>query len=200
WLAVRDPDLAERARGLVVLFEGLHTYGGMAGRDMEAVAAGIAESVQDSSIAARIEQVQYLGRRLLDASVPVIRPIGGHCVCLDALATLPRVPRDQFPGQTLCAALYLTGGVRGVERGAVTAGRDPVTGENPVPDLEMVRLAIPRRVYTRSHLDFVADQVIALHRDRDRIACGLRFEYEPQHLRFFQARFAPAQGRSILGD
>ncbi|ATY13992.1 tyrosine phenol-lyase [Amycolatopsis sp. AA4] len=198
WLAVRDPDLAEQARGLVLLFEGLHTYGGMSGRDMEAVACGIAESVQESSIAARVEQVAYLGNRLIEAGVPVVRPIGGHCVCLDALAVLPHLPRQEFPGQTLNAALYLETGVRGVERGAVSAGRDPVTGENRFPVLELLRLAVPRRVYTRSHLDHVADGVIELHADRARIVSGLRFTHEPRHLRFFQARFAPARGDSIF--
>jgi len=199
WLALRDPGLAEQARGLVVLYEGLHTYGGMAGRDMEAIAAGIAESVDEDHIRARVAQVAYLGERLADAGVPVVRPFGGHCICVDAAAALPHLPRAGFPAQTLACATYLEAGVRGVERGAVTAGRDPVTGENRLPRLELLRLAIPRRVYTRAHIDLVADAVIAVHRDRDRIACGLRFATEPQHLRFFQARFHPVAGASIFG-
>ncbi|WP_367437090.1 tryptophanase [Streptomyces celluloflavus] len=192
WLGLRDDELAEQARGLVVLYEGMHTYGGMAGRDMEAVAQGIVESVQENSIRARIEQVGYLGRRLIDADVPVVRPIGGHAVCLDAHAILPHIPQPLFPAQTLLAELYLHGGIRGVERGIVSAGRDPVTGENRTPALELVRLAIPRRVYTRAHLDVVADAVIALHHERRSIEHGLRFTYEPRHLRFFQARYEPA--------
>jgi tyrosine phenol-lyase len=199
WLALRDPDLAEQARGLVLLYEGLHTYGGMAGRDMEAIAAGIAESVDENHIRARVAQVEYLGERLRDAGVPVVRPFGGHCICIDAAAALPHIPRDEYPAQTLACAAYLQAGIRGVERGAVTAGRDPLTGENRLPRLELLRLAIPRRVYTRAHIDLVADALIAVHRNRDRITCGLTFAWEPQHLRFFQARFAPARGPSIFG-
>ncbi|MFJ2008673.1 tryptophanase [Streptomyces chartreusis] len=189
WLAVRDEELAEEARGLVVLYEGMHTYGGMSGRDMEAVARGIEESVQEDSIRARVEQVAYLGQRLIDAGVPVVRPIGGHAVCLDAAAILPHIPRELFPAQTLTAALYAASGVRGVERGAVSAGRDPVTSENRYPSLETIRLAIPRRVYTRSHMDVVADSIVQLYENRHEITYGLRFSFEPRHLRFFQARF-----------
>ncbi|MFE2104391.1 tryptophanase [Kitasatospora sp. NPDC059463] len=191
WLGLRDPDQAEQARGLVVLYEGMHTYGGMAGRDMEAIAQGIAESVQEESIRARIAQVAYLGQRLIDAGVPVVRPIGGHCVCLDAATILDHIPQRLFPAQTLLAELYLHAGVRGVERGIVSAGRDPETGENRAPALELVRLAVPRRVYTQAHLDVVAEAVIGLHRERRSITHGLRFTYEPRHLRFFQARYEP---------
>jgi len=200
WLALRDPVLAEQARGLVLLYEGLHTYGGMAGRDMEAIAAGIAESVEENHIRARVAQVEYLGERLHRAGVPIIHPIGGHCVCIDAAAALPHVPRTEFPAQTLACAIYLEAGVRGVERGAVTAGRDPVTGENRLPQLELLRLAIPRRVYTRAHIDLVADSVIAVHHNRDQVTCGLTFAYEPRHLRFFQARFKPTSGSTIYGN
>ncbi|WP_410667641.1 tryptophanase [Amycolatopsis sp. cmx-4-68] len=199
WLALRDPALADQARGLVLLYEGLHTYGGMAGRDMEAIAEGIAESVDEDHIRARVAQVEYLGERLRRADVPIVRPTGGHCVCVDAAAALPHVPRSQLPAQTLACAVYLEAGVRGVERGAVSAGRDPDTGENRWPSLELLRLAIPRRVYTRAHIDLVADSVIAVHRDRRRITCGLAFASEPRHLRFFQARFTPASGATIFG-
>ncbi len=158
---------------------------------MEAVAQGIAESLQEESIRARVEQVRYLGHRLMDAGVPVVRPIGGHAVCLDADTILGHIPRALFPAQVLTARLYADSGVRGVERGTVSAGRDPVTGENREPALELVRLAVPRRVYTRAHIDFVADSVIALQQRRRSITHGLRFTYEPRHLRFFQARFEP---------
>jgi tyrosine phenol-lyase len=190
WLGLRDAELAAKARSMVVIYEGLHTYGGMAGRDMEAVSRGIVESVADESIRARIEQVAYLGGLLIEAGVPIVRPVGGHCVCLDAVAFLPHLSREELPAQALTAALYLEGGVRGVERGLVSAGRDPATGLNHLPKLELVRLAIPRRVYTRSHMDVVAESVVTLWQRRDRIG-GLRFVHEPPYLRFFQARFAP---------
>lgn len=190
WLGLRDPVLAERARNLVVLFEGLHTYGGLAGRDMEAMAIGIAESVQEDHIRSRIGQVVYLGEKLAAAGVPIVRPIGGHAVFLDAAAILSHLPREQFPAQALAAALYLESGIRGMERGAVSAGRDPVTGENRYPALELVRLTIPRRVYTQAHMDVTAESVVAVWEAREAVA-GLRFTHEPEYLRFFQARFEP---------
>jgi len=190
WLGLRDPVLAERARNLVVLFEGLHTYGGLAGRDMEAMAIGIGESVQEDHIRSRIGQVVYLGEKLAAAGVPIVRPIGGHAVFLDATAILPHLPRSEFPAQALAAALYLESGIRAMERGAVSAGRDPATGENRYPALELVRLTIPRRVYTQAHMDVTAESVIAVWQSRDQVA-GLQFTYEPEYLRFFQARFAP---------
>ncbi len=200
WIGLRDADLADQARALVVLYEGLHTYGGMAGRDMEAIAAGIAESVDEAHIRARVAQVEHLGARLRAAGVPIVLPVGGHCVCVDAAATLPHIPRAHFPAQTLAAAVYLDSGVRGVERGGVTAGRDPDTGLNRVPDLELLRLAIPRRVYTGSHIDFVADSLIRVHQHREDIVRGLAFTHEPRHLRFFQARFAPTEGTTIFAE
>lgn len=200
WIGLRDPELAEQARGLVLLYEGLHTYGGMAGRDMEAIAQGITESVDEDHISARVAQVEYLGQRLHAAGVPIIRPIGGHCVCIDATTTLPHIPRTDFVAQTLAAAVYLDAGIRGVERGGVSAGRDPQTGENRFPALEFLRLAIPRRVYTRGHIDLVADSVIRVHQHRDRIVHGLKFAYEPRHLRFFQARFTPTAGSTIFAE
>ena len=197
WLGLRDAELAARARNLVVVYEGLHTYGGLAGRDLEAMAIGIEESVQEDHIRARVGQVMYLGRKLLDAGVPIVKPIGGHGVFLDAAAILPHVPRDEFPAQTLAAALYIQSGVRAMERGTVSAGRDPVTGVNRIPRLELVRLTIPRRVYTQAHMDVTAESVIELCERRDRVR-GLRFTYEPELLRFFQARFAPVVGRSVV--
>jgi tyrosine phenol-lyase len=197
FLAVNDDELAEQARNLVVLFEGLHTYGGLAGRDMEAMAIGIAESVSYDHMRARIGQVQYLAELLARERVPMVRPVGGHGVFLDARAFLPQVPREQFPAQALAAALYVDSGVRAMERGAVSAGRDAVSGENRYPALELVRLTIPRRVYTQAHMDVTAESVIALHEQRDAIV-GLEFTHEPRVLRFFQARFAPVEGDRIL--
>jgi tyrosine phenol-lyase len=197
WLGLRDDDLAARARNLVVVYEGLHTYGGLAGRDMEALAIGIQESVQEDYIRSRIGQVHYLGAKLMAAAVPVVRPIGGHAVFLDAAAFLPHVPRTEFPAQALAAALYVDSGIRTMERGAVSAGRDPVTGANRFPSLELVRLTIPRRVYTQAHMDVTAESVIAVFERRKRVR-GLHLIYEPEYLRFFQARFQPAIGSSIF--
>jgi tyrosine phenol-lyase len=190
WLGLRDEALAERARNLVVVYEGLHTYGGLAGRDMEAMAIGIEESVQEDYIRARVGQVHYLGNTLLSAGVPVVRPIGGHAVFLDAAGILRHLPRTQYPAQALAAALYADSGIRSMERGAVSAGRDPATGAERFPALELVRLTIPRRVYTQAHMDVTAESVIAVCARRDEVS-GLAFTYEPEHLRFFQARFAP---------
>ncbi len=197
WLGLRDRELTQRAQNLVVLFEGLHTYGGLAGRDMEAMAIGITESVQEDYVRSRIGQVHYLGRKIEEAGVPIAKPIGGHAVFLDAAAILPHVPAEEFPAQALTCALYLDAGVRTMERGAVSAGRDAKTGANRRPSLELVRLTIPRRVYTQAHMDVVAESVAAVHEERQNVR-GLRFTYEPDHLRFFQARFEPVVGTSVL--
>jgi len=196
WLAVRDRRTAAKAQNLVVVYEGLHTYGGMAGRDMEAMARGIVESVQDDHMRSRIGQVQYLGQKLIDAGVPVVHPIGGHAVFLDAKAMLPHIPREQFPAQALAAALYVESGIRAMERGAVSAGRDH-NGENRYPKLELVRLTIPRRVYTQAHMDVTAESVMEVFDERANVR-GLEFNYEPEYLRFFQARFSTVGGDGIF--
>ena len=188
WLALNDRALYDEASALVVVYEGLHTYGGLAGRDMEAMAIGIAESVQDDHIRARIGQVIYLGEKLAGWGVPIVQPIGGHAVYLDARAFYPHIVQDQFPAQALAANLYEDSGVRAMERGIVSAGRDKETGEHHRPRLELVRLTIPRRVYTQAHMDVVAESVAAVWDARHR-ARGLRMVYEPKYLRFFQARF-----------
>ena len=190
FLAMNDEDLYTRARELVVLYEGMPSYGGMAGRDMEAMAQGIYESIDDHYISHRINQVRYLGNQLIEAGVPIVRPIGGHAVFLDAKKFLPHLQQDEFPAQALAAALYLDSGVRSMERGIVSAGRNKTTGENNKPKLELVRLTIPRRVYTDNHMDVVADSVIALYEKRNLIS-GLKMVYEPPTLRFFNARFEP---------
>jgi tyrosine phenol-lyase len=197
FLCLNDDDLAEEARNMVVLYEGLHTYGGLAGRDMEAIAIGIGESVQYDHIRARIGQVEYLGALLEKAGVPIVLPIGGHGVFIDALTFLPHIPREQFPAQALAAALYVESGVRSMERGGVSAGRDPDTGENRFAKLELVRLTIPRRVYTQAHMDVTAESVITLFEEPERVT-GLKFTYEPKYLRFFQARFEPVEGARVL--
>jgi tyrosine phenol-lyase len=189
FLALNDPGLFEEARNLVVVYEGLHTYGGLAGRDMEAMARGIEESVQDDHIRARVGQVEYLGHKLMGWGIPIVVPVGGHAVYLDARRFYPHVPQGQFPAQTLAAELYLESGVRGMERGVVSAGRDPETGDHHYPKLELVRLAIPRRVYTQAHMDVVAESVDEVYRRREQVR-GMSMVYEPKYLRFFQARFA----------
>ncbi|HEX9038988.1 MAG TPA: tyrosine phenol-lyase [Ktedonobacterales bacterium] len=190
FLALNDPGLYEEASNLVVVYEGLHTYGGMAGRDMEAMARGIEEAVQDDHIRARVGQVEYLGAQLLAADAPIVTPIGGHAVYLDARRFYSQIDQEEFPAQMLAAQLYLDSGVRSMERGIVSAGRDSETGANHHPRLELVRLAIPRRVYTQAHMDVVAESVIEVYRQR-RAARGLRMTFEPKYLRFFQARFEP---------
>lgn len=199
FLAVNDGGLYERATELVTLFEGFPTYGGLAGRDMAAMAVGIREMVADDYIAHRVGQVRYLGERLLEADIPIVRPIGGHAVFLDAREFLPHLSQDEFPAQALAAALYVESGVRAMERGVVSAGRDPETGEHRYPKLELVRLTIPRRVYTDRHLDLVADAVAALYGRRGEIP-GLAFDYEPATLRFFTARFTPLADSEIFGE
>ncbi|NKZ07464.1 tyrosine phenol-lyase [Actinomadura latina] len=190
FLALNDESLLQRARELVVLYEGMPTYGGLAGRDMEAMAQGIYEMVDDAYIAHRIHQVRYLGERLRVAGVPIVEPIGGHAVFVDAARFLPHLDQEQFPAQALAAALYADSGVRSMERGIVSAGRDPKTSRNRRPRLELVRLTVPRRVYTDRHLDVVADSVQRLYAHRDSVG-GLRMTYEPPALRFFTARFEP---------
>ena len=191
FLAVRDPEIARQARALLVAFEGLHTYGGMSGRDMEALSRGIREMVDgDDHVRARVGQVEYLGDLIHQAGVPIVLPVGGHGVFIDAGKVLEHLPQDQFPAQALTAEVYVDSGVRGMERGIVSAGRDPVTGEHHRPRLELLRLAIPRRVYTQSHMDVVAESIAAVYERREQVR-GLRFTYEPEHLRFFQARFEP---------
>jgi tyrosine phenol-lyase len=188
WLALNDPEKFDEARNLVVVYEGLHTYGGLAGRDMEAMARGIEESVDDDHIRARVGQVEYLGQKLLDWDVPIVVPIGGHAIFLDAKRFYSHIPQHQFPAQALAADLYVEAGVRSMERGIVSAGRDPETGDHCYPKLELVRLTLPRRVYTQAHMDVTAEAVEEVWWNRDK-ATGLRMVYEPKYLRFFQARF-----------
>jgi tyrosine phenol-lyase len=188
FLAMNDPDIYEEACNLVVVYEGLHTYGGLAGRDMEAMAIGIGESVQDDHIRARIGQVEYLGNRLLAHEIPIVKPIGSFGVFLNAKKFLPTVPQTSFPAQALAAAIYLDSGIRSMERGIVSAGRNKATGDHYYPKLELVRLTIPRRVYTQAHMDVVVESILEVYDQRNRIK-GLKMVYEPKYLRFFQARF-----------
>ncbi len=188
WLAVNDEEVFDLARNMVVIYEGLHTYGGMAGRDMEALAIGISEAVDDDHIRSRVRQIRYLGRLLLDWGIPIVEPVGGHAIFLDARRMYPHIPQDEFPAQTLAAELYIDSGVRSMERGVVSAGRDPKTGKHRYPALELTRLAVPRRVYTQAHMDVVAESLKAVYDTREQTR-GLKMVYEPKYLRFFQARF-----------
>jgi tyrosine phenol-lyase len=156
---------------------------------MEAIATGIEESIEDDYVRARIGQVRYLGELLADWDIPIVRPIGGHAVFLDARHFYPHLTQEQFPAQALAAELYLDSGVRAMERGIVSAGRDPETGQHRYPALELTRLAIPRRVYTQAHMDVAAEAVNAVYSTRQRVR-GLKMTHEPKYLRFFQARFA----------
>lgn len=188
FLALNDDKLAQKAREILVVFEGLQTYGGISGRDMEAMARGIEEAVQFDHIQARIGQVEYLGKKLIEAGVPVVLPIGSHAVYLNARKFLPHIPQDQFPAQALAAEIYVDSGVRSMERGIVSSGRNKDTGEHIYPKLELVRLTIPRRVYTQAHMDVTAESIEAVYLEKNNIK-GLKMVYEPESLRFFQARF-----------
>ncbi len=190
FLAVNDEDIFDKARNMIVIYEGLHTYGGMAGRDMEALAIGIKESVEYDHIRARVGQVLYLGNKLIGMGIPIVKPIGSHGVFLDAKKILPHLKQNHLPAQSLASAIYLDSGVRAMERGVVSAGRNPKTGEHNYPSLELVRLTIPRRVYTQAHMDVVAESVEAVFENSSDVS-GLEFVYEPKYLRFFQSRFKP---------
>lgn len=189
FLALNDDDLYQKATELVVVYEGMPSYGGMAGRDMEAMARGMYEAVDYNYIHHRVSQCQYLGDKLEAAGVPIVKPVGGHAVFLDAKKFFDHIPQDEFPAQTLAAQIYLQSGVRSMERGIVSAGRDE-DGNHYYPELELVRLTIPRRVYTYAHMDVVADSIIDLYNEREGVK-GLTMVYESPVLRFFTARFEP---------
>lgn len=188
FLATRNKKVYNETRNMVVVYEGLHTYGGLAGRDMEAMARGIEEMVQFDNIRARIGQIEYCGKELEKYNIPMVHPIGGHAIFLDAKKFLPHLKQDLFPAQTLAAEIYIDSGVRGMERGIVSAGRDPETGKHRYPKLELVRLTFPRRVYTQAHIDVMVESIAQVYQDRKKIK-GMKLVYEPKYLRFFQARF-----------
>jgi tryptophanase len=189
WLALNDDRWAEQCRNLLILTEGFVTYGGLAGRDLEAMAAGLREVVDEDYLRYRIRSTAYLGEALVESGVPCVQPIGGHAVYLDSAAMLPHIPPLQYPGQALACALYREGGIRGCEIGTVMFGQHPDGSETPAP-MELVRLAIPRRVYTQSHVDYVIE-VIRWVAERASELRGMHIVEQPTALRHFTARFEP---------
>jgi tyrosine phenol-lyase len=183
-----NADLAQKARELLRIYEGNISDGGLSTADLAAIARGIEEMVDDRYIRSRVEQTQYLGKLLLEMGIPIVTPPGSHAIFLDAKRFLPRIDQDEFPAQRLAAEIYVETGVRAMERGNVSKGRVPETGANYRPALELVRLTIPRRVYTNDHMKAVAEGIRRVYDRREEIK-GLRFVYEPSKLRFFQGRF-----------
>lgn len=189
WLATNDDDLAARCRNLLILTEGFPTYGGLAGRDLDAIARGLVEVVDHDYLRYRIRSTEYLGEGLLAAGIPIVRPVGGHAVYIDARTLLPHIPPLQYPGQSLAVALYEAGGIRSCEIGSVMFGRRPDGSEQPAA-MELVRLAVPRRAYTQSHIDYVIE-VAAEVAEKAEALKGYRIAWEPPALRHFTARFEP---------
>lgn len=185
FIAMRDEKLFHEASVFNIMFEGFITYGGMSGRDMNALAQGLDENTEFEVLETRIKQVEYLGNKLIDYGIPVQMPIGGHAVFIDAKKFLPDLPKEEYVAQTLAIELYKESGVRGVEIGTILADRDPETGENRYPELEFVRLAIPRRVYTNNHMDVIAVALKNVYDRRNEIKSGYKIKYEAPILRHF---------------
>ncbi len=189
WLALNDDTWAEQARNMLILTEGFPTYGGLAGRDLDAIAVGLREIVEEDYLRYRIASMQYLGKALTNMGVPIVKPVGGHAVYIDARSLLPHIPPLQYPGQSLAVGLYEEGGIRACEIGTVMFGRRPDGTEEPAA-LDLVRLAVPRRVYTQSHVDYVIECIENLYRRKDALP-GYRIVEQPRFLRHFTARFEP---------
>ncbi len=190
FLAMNDPDLALKCRNLLIVTEGFPTYGGLAGRDLEAVAQGLEEVLDEHYLQYRIRSVEYLGEKLVAAGIPIIEPPGGHAIYLDAKRFLPDIPPEQFPGQSIVCQLYIEGGIRAVEIGSVMFGKYDKSGKLIPPPMELVRLAIPRRVYTQSHIDYVIEVIIEVFKNKNSMK-GYKIIYEAPMLRHFTAKFEP---------
>jgi tryptophanase len=189
WLAMNDPKLEEKCRNVLILTEGFPTYGGLSGRDLEAIAIGLKEVVDEDYLRYRIASTAYVGNKLMEAGVPIMRPVGGHAIYIDARGFLPHIPPAQYPGQALACAMYLEGGIRGCEIGTVMFGLQP-DGSEKVAPMDLVRLAIPRRVYTESQMLYVIEAVLEVFKNRDTIG-GMTIEWQPSALRHFTAKFSP---------
>jgi tyrosine phenol-lyase len=193
FLALNDDELASKARNILIVTEGFPTYGGLSGRDLEAVAQGLDEVLDEHYLTYRIRSVEYLGEKLIAAGVPILRPPGGHAIYLDAKAFAPHIPVDRYPGQSIVCELYRAGGIRSVEIGSVMFGKYDSTTRRLIPaKMELVRLAIPRRVYTQSHIDYVIEVVVEVHKNRSQLR-GCEIVYEAPVLRHFTARFRPVE-------
>jgi tyrosine phenol-lyase len=191
FLGLNNKEWADKARNLLILTEGFPTYGGLAGRDLEAIAQGFIEVLEEEYLRYRIRSVEYLGEGLIRGGVPIIQPPGGHAIYIDAKAALPQIQQLHYPAQSLLCEFYVHAGIRGVEIGSVMFGRkDPKTGREIPSEMELVRLAIPRRVYTQSHIDYVIEAICEVYNDKEKMQ-GLRIVYEPPFLRHFTARFEP---------
>jgi tryptophanase len=191
FLSLNDSQLAQKITNMLILIEGFATYGGLAGRDLEAIARGLDEVLEEDYLKFRINQTRYLGEMLLEQGIPIVKPIGGHAVYIDAKRFLPHIPQSQFPGQALVVELYRQAGIRAVEIGTLMfAKKSDKSGETIYPDLELVRLAIPRRVYTSMHMQYIAESIFKIFKCRDDVR-GLKIEYEPEFLRHFTARLSP---------
>ncbi len=192
FIALNNQEVFEKSSNFTIIYEGFITYGGMAGRDMAALAVGLDEATESAYLESRISQVEYLGKKLIEYGVPVQKPIGGHAVFVDALSFLPNISREEFPAQTLGLELYIEAGIRGVEIGTLLADRDPETRENRYPKLELLRLAIPRRTYTNNHMDYIAAAVSNVYERRNEINKGYKIIKEPAILRHFTVKLDKA--------
>lgn len=190
FLAINSEELAMQCRNLLIVTEGFPTYGGLAGRDLEAIATGLDEVMDEHYLQYRIRSVEYLGEKMLEAGIPIIEPPGGHAIYIDAKRFLPGVPQNQYPGQSIVCGLYIEGGIRSVEIGSVMFGKYDADGALVSPPMELVRLAIPRRVYTQSHIDYVLEILLELYKNREKLG-GYKITYEAPILRHFTARFSP---------
>ena len=194
FLAMNDEELAMNARNILIVTEGFPTYGGLAGRDLEAIAQGLQEVLDENYLRYRIKSTEYLGNKIREAGIPILEPPGGHAIYIDAKRFAPHIPPYQYPGQSIVCELYLEGGVRSVEIGSVMFGKyDKETGKLISPPMELVRLAIPRRVYTQSHIDYLAEVIIEVYKKRDSLK-GYKIVYEAPMLRHFTAKFEPIEG------